>query len=521
MTLRRRTLIACAVLAGLGAFSLVLAQRAPAPIAAPPRDSKKPPAAPAGPAVPPGPPWPRSIRSLVIGGGPLPDSSEISLEQNVKLALGVLPGPSIALFGGGPGTQSVRIDDVAPERSLMVRLGELFAPRPSRSSRFRASELDARRADLASAESAIARALAENTRTPLTLYIAAHGEQAEAAADNAALVWGNDALTARRIAELHDPSQRPLQLIVTSCFSGGFAELAFVAADEKLGAARAPRCGLFAGPWDRETSGCDPDPNRAAQESYSLHMLQALAQRDRDGQPLALERVDFDRDGRVSPLEAHGYARIAARSIDMPTTTSERYLRSVQRDQRGQRSAARARSDDAIGLLPEDAAVAGELSRRLELPDEDAARRAFEQLGAARAEQAEAVAAAEEAVDRAYWPLVTRLLERFPVLDNPYHPQLSATLAAHAADIDALLDRSPEAEAHRAAAQALAALDQQAIELELRETVVMRLVRARETLALAAALARRGGDDFTYYRAFLACERAFPGGDGPTPRDLP
>jgi len=512
--MRRKTLIACAALAGVGAFSLVLAQRAPAP----PRTA---PAVPASAAARASAPWPASLRSLVIGGGPLPDSSEVSLEQNVKLALGVLPGPSVALFGGGPGTESVRVDDVAPDRSLLVRLGELFAPRPSRSSRFRASELDARRADLASVEQAIGRALAEDTQAPLTLYIAAHGEQAEAAADNAALVWGNDALTARRIAELHDPHRRPLQLIVTSCFSGGFAELAFRAADEQLGAATAPRCGLFAGPWDRETSGCDPDPNRAAQEGYSLHMLQALAQRDRDGRPLALSRVDFDHDGRVSPLEAHAYARIVARSIDMPTTTSERYLRSVQPS-----SARGASTELAAELLPEDAAVASELSRTLDLPSEDAARHALQQLADARSEQAERVAEAEDEVDHVYWPLVTRLLERFPMLDDPYHPQLAATLASHAADIEALLERSPEAEAHRAATKALGELDHQALELELRETMVMRLVRARETLALASALAQRGGAQLGHYKAFLACERAPLSDDGAasrgdTSRDLP
>lgn len=514
MVLRRKTLVACAVLAGLGALSWVLVQGAHAP---PQTAPTAPPSAgvpPSSPSSSPSSPWPASIRSLVIGGGPLPDSSEVSLEQNVRLALDVLPGPSVALFGGGPGTQSVRVDDLAPDRSLMVRLGQLFAPRPSRSSRFRASELDARRADIASVEQAFARALAEDTRAPLTLYIAAHGEQAEAAADNAALVWGNEALTARRIAELHDASRRPLQLIVTSCFSGGFAELAFRAADEQLGATRAPRCGLFAGPWDRETSGCDPDPNRAAQESYSLHMLQALALRDRDGRPLALARVDFDRDGQVSPLEAHAYARIAARSIDMPTTTSERYLRSVQP------SGART-SDEAAELLPEDAAVASELARTLELPSEERARRELQKLQAAQAAQAEHVAQAEDTLDSAYWPLVTRLLERFPVLDDPYHPRLPATLKAHAAEIEALLERSPEATAHRAAAQALAELDRQAIELELRETLVMRLVRARETLALAGALAQRGGADLGHYNALLACERAALVDVGRPRRDLP
>lgn len=501
MTVRTKLLLAGVALAALGAFSLVLAQRAPK-TTVPSAPSVRALASRAEPVPVPAQPtaWPASIRTLIIGGGPLPDSSEVSLEQNVRLALDVLPEPRVALFGGGPGTQSVRVDDSPPAATLALRLGELFTPRASRQSRFRASELPAGRADLDSIEEAFGRALAETTRAPLTVYIAAHGEQAELAADNAALVWGNDALTARRIAELHDGSARPLQLIVTSCFSGGFAELAFHAADSSRGATRAPRCGLFAGPWDRETSGCDPDPNRAAQESYSLHMLSALAQRDRHGQPLPADRVDFDRDGRVSPLEAHAYARIAAQSIDMPTTTSERYLREVQTE-----PAPKAR---ATALLPEDAAVASALSLALHLATEAAARDALHDLQDARGAEAERIAAAEDAVDDAYWPLATRLLERFPVLDDPYHPAFAPTLREHEAEIDALLTRSPEAAAHRTAADALARADAAALDLELRETQVLRLVRAYETLALAAALELRGGPDFANYRSLLACERA-------------
>jgi hypothetical protein len=501
MSPRRTAFIACALCTSIAAFGLVLARR---------------PAAPAAPAVPEpvpapapssAPALPSSIRSLVIAGGPLPDSSEVSLEQNARLALAVLPAPCATLFAGGPGTQSVRVEDTSLAGSLSARLGELFAPRASRASRFRASDLPAGRADLPSIESALTRAFAEPASTPLTVYVAAHGEQAEQPADNAVLVWGNEALTARRLAALHDDSVRPLQLIVTSCFSGGFAELAFRAADEAEGPPRAPRCGLFAGTWDRETSGCDPNPDRAAQEGYSLHLLHALAGHDRQSAELPKAAIDLDGDGRISLLEAHARARIAARSIDVPTTTSERYLRGVQK------TAARAAVAD---LLPEDAAVARELGRELGLTDEASARAELRTQQAARAEQAARVAQGEEAVDQTLWPLLTRLLERYPVLDDPYHSEFPATLRDHAAEIDALLTLSPEALAHRVATEALVALDERALELELREARLLRLTRAHETLGLAAALKKRGGSELERYRALLSCER-MPLGLSPLP----
>jgi hypothetical protein len=46
--------------------------------------------------------------------------------------------------------------------------------------------------------------------------------------------------------------------------------------------------------------------------------------------------------------------------------------------------------------------------------------------------------------------------------------------------------------------------------LEVEEAEVLRLVRAYETLGLAATLAARGGQQFARYRALLACERSLP-----------
>ena len=59
------------------------------------------------------------------------------------------------------------------------------------------------------------------------------------------------------------------------------------------------RCGLFAGTWDRQTSGCDANPDRKAQESYGLHFIHALSRTERTGAPLADALIDFDHDGVV------------------------------------------------------------------------------------------------------------------------------------------------------------------------------------------------------------------------------
>ena len=107
-------------------------------------------------------------RYLAIGGGASPEYTEVSLEQDLQLALKVLPGPGTAFFAGGSDSRCVRVlQPSADPRALLVRLGNLFAPRAGRDSSYRRPTLSAAAAKLDDVEEALRRALAENTNTPL------------------------------------------------------------------------------------------------------------------------------------------------------------------------------------------------------------------------------------------------------------------------------------------------------------------------------------------------------------------
>lgn len=443
---------------------------------------------------------PAALRYLAIGGGATPESTEVSLEQNLRLAEEILPGPGRLFFAGGKGSRSVRTLDPERGASLLVRLGELFQPRGGRDSRYRPTVLPAAAASRERIDAVLEGALTAGS-APLLLFLSTHGEQGKAPRDNRVLLWGGGSLSPTALSELHDKHpRRPLRVVATSCFSGGFAELAFRGGDERNGPAKPVRCGLFAGTWDRETSGCDPDPDRRKQEGYSLHFLNALAQRDRDGRPLPVDRVDFDGDGRVSLLEAHARASIESVSLDVPTTTSERYLRSVAPEP--------AQPDAA--LLPEQAGVVSQLGRRLGLPDATSASLRWDRLDRGLAQLEDRLAQAEERANERYWPLAAALLARWPMLDDPYHPAFAATLARDADAIEQVLERSHEAAAYARAMAELDRLDMRHFELLREEAQVARLIRARETLELAAGLRVRGGPEFRYYRRLLSCERALP-----------
>jgi hypothetical protein len=199
-------------------------------------------------------------------------------------------------------------------------------------------------------------------------------------------------------------------------------------------------------------------------------------------------------------LEAHARARIAGRSIDVPTTTSERYLRAVQSKP----------SAIDLRLLPEESAVVQQLGARLGLHGQAAARQRFAQVDKQLRELDERMDRADQSVQDRFGELSARLLGRWPVLDDPYHPEFAPLLARERHAIAQALDAWPEAQRHAAAQRELDALDAQYQQVEVQEAQLTRLMRAYETLGLAAALRARGGPHFAYYRQLLSCERYVP-----------
>jgi hypothetical protein len=442
---------------------------------------------------------PAQVRFIAVAGGATPDSNPISLQQNLALAHAVLPGPGVLLFGSGPSGTTVQVlDPNLPRDPLLDALGELFSPRAGRDSRYESTSLPAAAATLAAVRTELSIALAR-PGPPLLLYMSGHGDQAEVPRDNHVQLWGGEGLSAVDLAALHDTARgrRQLRVVITSCYSGGFAELAFTAADSARGFTKQNRCGLFATTSDLESSGCDPNPDRAQQEGYSLHMLNALRGMDRDGHtPID---ADYDDDGRVSLLEAHTRARIAAHSIDVPTTTSERFLREHVETM----------GSEVINI-PEDNAVISALSLALSLTTEDAARSALHAIEVAIDAADQRLADAQDQSDAAYNALALVLLERWPMLDDPWHPLFAETLQR---DHDAILKAVTSGELavrHIRAQQDVHVCDAELQQLELRHAVHARLTRAYDTRHLAASLKQQPGSAWGQYQQLVACERGLP-----------
>lgn len=436
-------------------------------------------------------------RFIVVGGGATPEFTEVSLEQDAELASQVFRGPGLVLFAGGQGSASVRTLAATGPASLLAQLGSVFDPRGGRDSRYRKTRLDAQAASLSNFQTALELALGES-RDPLLIYMATHGLQGNDPRDNFVELWGGESVSVAQLDELTAHAERPVRFVIASCYSGGFAELAFDHADAHRGATSTARCGLFAGTWDRQTSGCDPNPDRRAQEGYSLHLLHALRGQDRGGKRLARQQLDLDGDGQIGLLEAHTRARIASHSIDVPTTTSERYLRHV----------IKTKAAPNWKLVPEEHAVVTQLGARLGLADLAAVERRYAQLTAQLDALQPELDAAEDELERVRSQLAVQLLARWPVLGDPYHDEFASTLQRDAPAVREVMQSSRLAQQFSEANTHVEAVLARANTLDADEAVVLRLLRAYETASLASALAAEGGKKYTQYRALLACERA-------------
>lgn len=440
------------------------------------------------------------LRFLAIGGGPSPESTEVSLEQDIELVRRALPPPGVVLFAGGTRSESVRELDPGLEGDpVLLALGDLFAPRAGRGSRYRAPRFSAERATLENVEALLSSALAAGD-VPLIVHIAAHGDQGPDARSNSVALWGGHSLTVARLAELHERHQRALRLVATSCFSGGFAELVFAHADPNAGPSSVPRCGLFAGTSDRKTSGCDPNPDRRMQDSYSLHFAHALSGLQRDGTALPAGSADYDQDGKIGLLDAHTWARIQAVSFDVPTTTSERWLRSV--------GTGLAPIDTAF--LPEDSAVIEQLGKALALEDEAAVAKRWAELDQRLERLSDKLDEAEQALAERAADQATSVLERWPVLDDPFHPGFALSFQQNRGALSAALTGSTQARARAEAGERVQWLNNEFDRVGLEEARVLRLSRAYETLHRASALMKKGGPQAKYYSSLVACERAVP-----------
>lgn len=430
---------------------------------------------------------------VAIFGATDPSGMQFSLAQDAEALRELLPRDGALLFGGGEGSFVQRAAE--PDESLRSRLGDFFDPRDRAVRYVGGPDADAP-ADLDTVLNLLD-GIDEGER-PLLLYFGGHGDGGDAPADSATMLWGGSALGVQDLARVLDASERPTQVVVTTCFGGGFADLAFHEGDPSRGPAHTDRCGVFATSWDTLASGCDPNPS-TLRDDYTVHLLAALRGQDRAGAPLT---IDYDGNQTTGLLDAHTHARIAAGSIDVPTTTSERWLAHVALE-----LDVEAFAEAPAPRLPEEEAVVDVMGAAFGLTTDEEAQRAHAEAVLSLESAEAALEELHDRVDDAWFALRIVLLERWPMLDDPWHPDFGATLARDADRIDRALRQSPEAEAHRAALMELQAREQEVEQERVRVARLRRLVEAHDALVVARALEAADPAGWRTFERLRACER--------------
>lgn len=273
----------------------------------------------------------------LIGGGPSLESSEAQIERNVLWAKRViqgLPGDHELQIrfndGDDPRPDVVEWRPVPDRADTLQPLARLYDSYRWNGERFRNHDIPEAGGTTRKEELLPALGHARDTLKAddgLWLLFNGHGQPAKDPLDHSLLLWGDTQAKVRDLLPVlsRGPATAPTRFLFTQCYAGAFNRLVYRDADPREGLADYGRCGFTAVPAELPAEGCSPGLEAEDYRDYSTFFFAALLGETRTGDPLAFD-PDRDGDGSVSPYEAHLYSLRAARSTDMPISTSEDYL---------------------------------------------------------------------------------------------------------------------------------------------------------------------------------------------------
>ena len=271
-------------------------------------------------------------RVWLIGGGYDLDNSQVQIEQNVLWArdtLHALPGERVvrSLFNDGddPAPDLLQWQKPAEDAANLQPLARVYGEfhwngEAARSHRIVPIDGPATRAavlELLGGEIPALRAGEQGL-----LVYAGHGSPTDTG--SRLDLWGGGDFDPADLRDLlgRQPAATTLRFVFTQCFAGGFQD---ALTPPPASPATAGQCAFYAAARDRPAEGCSTGLEVTDYRGYGSYFFAALAGRARDGGALITE-PDRNGDGRVDPYEAHLYTLRAARSTDLPRSSSEQFL---------------------------------------------------------------------------------------------------------------------------------------------------------------------------------------------------
>lgn len=255
---------------------------------------------------------------MVLGGGSAPFENEIALEKNILYfqrtlhELGHNPvNASIFFANGNDGKATVRyLDPQGIEKFKVPQIPNLKGA-----------------STLVNLQNWMQQTAQQSPAKPIFLYFTGHGLPNKNDFNNNFLtLWNKQLLSVTQLSQMLDelPDETSVTVVMAQCFSGSFANLIYQGGNPKHPIALQSRCGFFATIKSLPSVGCTPSVNEADYRDYSSSFFAGLSGRNRIGKLVA--SADYNKDGKISYAEAHAFAKVDNKTIDLPISTSESWL---------------------------------------------------------------------------------------------------------------------------------------------------------------------------------------------------
>ena len=310
--------------------------------------------------------------------------------------------------------------------------------------------------------------------------------------------------------------------VMVQCHCGGFADLIFNEADPTKGTSKASRCGFFATVYNRPAAGCTPDINEEAYQEYSTYFWEAIRGISRTGKPIG--NCDYDQNGSVSFAEAHAYAVLTSTTIDISVCTSDSFLRAYSKSKGNNgATASLLTSDSPYSTLisratPVQKAILNGLSEQLKLSAPNRGKEAWElaqQVTKQKQQLSPDLRTKTRELATLHKELRSRLTRDWPELNNPFNPVLPKLLKEQSEQILATAKSHPRYARSLQLKQEVDQLEARLLDLDRRWAKAQRLLRALETVALAANLPQVASEQMQQrYAELLNAEAATFSGVG-------
>lgn len=438
---------------------------------------------------------PAAVALIIFGGGWGAEGTQASIETHVLALKSALANrsPRVMFASGDPAIRDVQISIDQPSE-VSALLGVIFDRRDHLHVAYRSAKTEG--AGTAS-KRALLEALASTAGNPSGTIVFGVGHGAPETKDERAgieLFGPDDHLSVEDLARSLDqtPRKAPIAFVLGHCHSGAFSAVSFVAANLKAKIAEPARCVLAAVPGERQAAGCSSDADDPDARAYMAMIAEAFA-----------------KNPKATLAEAHTYARINDRTIDVPVASSELWMiHTLGKKSRDPRSIVLDK------LLPRARASERAVIAALQPSPTATPRSVHAELGAMDAEMDRIDRDLEELrdeYDEARRRLVDAVLLRYPELANPYHAESRRLVAGDAAELVAFVRGRRELLEMDATDGEMQPLEAKRFDLEKKAARLERWLNAAVTIANEDHLRRTApkSAQATLDR-LLACESLTP-----------